>query len=94
MRSIVTKEELLTALSERPLYKLTGPAEHWITTYLTGYWGLDRQQRNVNGWYRLRKRNLCVLHSTVPMSITADSSFRTWYCRNCSSKLKVHEDDP
>jgi len=58
----MTKSELLSELRQKQLKKLTGPPEHWLTTFSTGFWGLPESQRD--GWNRLKGGDLCVFHST------------------------------
>ncbi len=48
------------------VFKLTGPPEHWVTTYKTGFWGLEEKHRN--NWHKLKKGTLCIFHSTSSSS--------------------------
>lgn len=58
----MTEEQLVGALATRPVYKLTGPPEHWLTTYNMGFWGLTQDWKSM--WQGLAPGNLCVFHST------------------------------
>lgn len=70
----MTRDDFLDALrqaafsdSDITLYKLTGPPEHWLTTYNTGFWGLNPAY--AEKWRDLMPGDLFLFHSTGPMYI-------------------------
>ncbi|SDP78235.1 HNH endonuclease [Desulforhopalus singaporensis] len=44
------------------LKKLTGPPEHWLTTFHTGFWGLEKKHHDK--WRKLKENDICLFHST------------------------------
>ena len=58
------KGHLVKRLEAEPLRKLTGPPEHWLTTFHTGFWGLTEDNRRL--WSELSEDDLFVLHATAP----------------------------
>ena len=58
----MTHQQLLDAFTDSTVYKLTGPAEHWLTTFNTSFWGLEEKYRNT--WGRLVSGDVCVFHSS------------------------------
>lgn len=61
----MTEEQLLDRLATEDLHRLTGPPEHWLTTYNTGFWGINENPQNVNDWQKLQPGALCLFHSTA-----------------------------
>jgi predicted HNH restriction endonuclease len=55
-------DQLIEQLRSRGFRKLTGPPEHWLTTFNTKFWGLERKHKN--SWKGLNPDDLCVFHST------------------------------
>jgi len=64
----MNKEELLEYIKNNRdkvnVYRCTGPAEHWLTAYVKGVWGFNREPRNHNFWKNLREGNILVFHSS------------------------------
>jgi hypothetical protein len=60
----MTEEQLVDSLATAELRKLTGNPEHWLTTYNTGFWGINRSPSNVSGWRALGPGTLCLFHAT------------------------------
>jgi len=60
----MTSDEILDRLKAGPVYKLTGPPEHWLTTFNTGFWGLT-EPRWTKLWHDLNKGDPCLFHSTA-----------------------------
>jgi hypothetical protein len=52
---------------ERDLSKLTGPVEHWLTTYHTGYWGF--REKHEGKWYDMEVGEVVLLHGAGPQNI-------------------------
>ena len=63
------RESLVAALKSDPIRKLTGPPEHWLTTFHTGFWGLTESQRGK--WEELQPGDLFVFHSTYAKYVSA-----------------------
>lgn len=64
----MNKKELLDYFrqnrSKVNIYRCTGPAEHWITTYVKGVWGFNREKRNHDFWKNLREGDLIIFHAS------------------------------
>ena len=55
-------------IKNKNLKKFTGPPEHWLTTFNTGFWGLEKKYENQ--WLKLRKGDLFLLHSCASQYMT------------------------
>lgn len=58
----MNKASLINLLKFKKFKKLTGPAEHWLTTFNTCYWGLNRDRERE--WNKIRVGDLFVFHSS------------------------------
>ncbi len=67
--------ELIINLRSNGFRKLTGPPEHWLTTFNTGFWGLERKHEAI--WKGLNPADLCVFHSTKSNYLQAGDKLNT-----------------
>lgn len=58
----MTNDDIRDALRSRPIRKLTGPPEHWLTTLVSGFWGLTEDWEGQ--WKALTPGDVCLFHST------------------------------
>ena len=54
-------ERIAELLKLKEFRKLTGPPEHWLTTFNRKFWGLEDKYRNE--WEQIQPGDLFVLHS-------------------------------
>ena len=55
------------SLSQHEIKKLTGPIEHWLTTFNSNYWGLTIKHREK--WKEINPGDIFVFHATKPVYI-------------------------
>ncbi|MFC2062328.1 hypothetical protein ACFLS8_00190 [Chloroflexota bacterium] len=58
----MNKESIVKVLKLKRFKKLTGPPEHWLTTFNTKFWGLETKYGNE--WNSINVGDLFLLHST------------------------------
>ena len=61
-------------LELRDFKKLTGPIEHWVTTYNSNYWGLEEKHKDK--WENLEPGQVLIFHGSNPEYISQTSQIR------------------
>lgn len=70
------KEDIIDLLKLKKFRKLTGPPEHWLTTYNTNFWGLEQKHEKI--WEaKINVGDLFIFHSTDIMYLSKKTKLNT-----------------
>jgi hypothetical protein len=59
----MTDHQLIDRIRTDNLRRITGWPDHWLTTFHTGFWGINNGEGNVTAWKGLAPGSLCFFHA-------------------------------
>lgn len=67
----MNKYDLIDNIKVKDIYKLTGPVEHWLTTFNCFYWAFTKE--NLDDWQAIKEGDIFFFHGSRPEYLSGDA---------------------